>query len=76
VRAMVCGSNDNNSWTKMMDSQDLLSGGITYIEDADYIKNTQRLLINHASNYNYLRLIIRQLPDRDYPCLIEVEYKK
>ena len=75
-RVMVVGSNDRIIWKKIMDSQELLGESIIYTEGTDYITNTQRLLINHTSNYKYLRLIIRQLGGRDYPVLIEVEYKK
>jgi uncharacterized protein YjbI with pentapeptide repeats len=73
---MVCGSNDRTTWTKMMDSYQLLNAYMNYTEDIDYITNTERLLINHAGNYKYLRLIIIKLRATDYPCLIEVEYKK
>jgi len=75
-RVMVAGSNDRATWHKMMDSQELLGADLNYTEDASHITNTQRLLINHVSSYKYLRLIVMKLRATDYPCLIEVEYKK
>jgi hypothetical protein len=60
-----------------MDSSELLNGAdIAYTTDDNHITNTQRLLITNAGTYKYLRLIIRKLRAVDYPCLIEVEYKK
>jgi hypothetical protein len=75
-RVMVCGSNDRSTWNKMLDSNELLNGAMNYTEGSEYITNTERLLINHTSNYKYIRLIVMQIRGTDYPCLIEVEYKK
>ncbi len=75
-RIMVCGSNDRITWTKMLDSNELLNGPMNYTEGAEHITNSERLLINHSTNYKNIRLIVMQIRGAENPALLEIEYKK